>query len=68
MRHKRLWEDPLEQEMAPESSILGQKMPWMKKPGGLQSRGHKEWDATEHAHTLCKLKVYGTMILMYTRK
>ena len=43
-------------------------MPWMKKPGGIQSRGHEEWDATEHAHTLCKLKVYGTMILMYTRK
>ena len=40
----------------------------MEKPGGLQPRGHAEWDVTEHAHALCKLKVYGTMILMFKRK
>ena len=30
-------EDPLEKEMANHSSILAWKIPWTKKPGGLQS-------------------------------
>ena len=33
------WEDPLEKEMAPHSSILAWKIPWTEKPGGLQSMG-----------------------------
>ena len=32
-------EDPLEKEMATHSSILPWKIPWMEKPGGLQSMG-----------------------------
>ena len=32
-------EDPLEKEMATHSSTLGWKIPWMEKPGGLQSMG-----------------------------
>ena len=32
-------EDPLEKEMATHSSILAWKIPWMEKPGGLQSMG-----------------------------
>ena len=32
-------EDPLEKEMAIHSSILVWKIPWMEKPGGLQSVG-----------------------------
>ena len=32
-------EDPLEKEMAPHSSILAWKIPWMEEPGGLQSTG-----------------------------
>ena len=32
-------EDPLEKEMAPHSSILAWKIPWMEKPGRLQSMG-----------------------------
>ena len=32
-------EDPLEKEMATQSSILAWKMPWTDKPGGLQSMG-----------------------------
>ena len=32
-------EDPLEKEMAPHSSILAWKIPWMEDPGRLQSRG-----------------------------
>ena len=33
------WEDPLEKEMAPHSSILAWKIPWMEEPGRLQSTG-----------------------------
>ena len=33
------WGDPLEKEMATHSSILAWKIPWMEKPGGLQSPG-----------------------------
>ena len=32
-----LWEDPLEEEMAPYSSILAWKIPWAEEPSGLQS-------------------------------
>ena len=30
---------PLEKAMAPHSSTLAWKIPWMEKPGGLQSMG-----------------------------
>ena len=30
-------EDPLEQEMAPHSSPLAWKIPWVEEPKGLQS-------------------------------
>ena len=33
------WEDPLEKEMAPHSSILAWEIPWTEEPGGLQSMG-----------------------------
>ena len=33
------WEDPLEKEMAPHSSVLAWRIPWMEEPGGLQSMG-----------------------------
>ena len=33
------WEDLLEKEMATHSSILAWKIPWMEKPGRLQSIG-----------------------------
>ena len=33
------WEDPLEKEMAPHSSTLAWKVPWMEEPGRLQSMG-----------------------------
>ena len=32
-------EGPLEKEMATHSSILAWRIPWMEKPGGLQSTG-----------------------------
>ena len=34
-------EGPLEKEMAIHSSILAWKIPWMEKPGRLQSMGSK---------------------------
>ena len=36
--------------MAPHSSTLAWKIPWMEEPGGLQSMGHEESDMTERLH------------------
>ena len=33
------WEDPLEKEMAAQSSILAWRIPWREEPGGLQYIG-----------------------------
>ena len=33
------WEDPLEKEMATQSSILAWKISWTEEPGRLQSMG-----------------------------
>ena len=33
------WEDPLEEEMATLSNVLAWRIPWTKKPAGLQSMG-----------------------------
>ena len=41
------WEDPLEKEMATQSSTLAWKIAWMEEPGRLQSGGRKELDMTE---------------------
>ena len=35
------WEDPLEKEMAPYSSILAWRIPWTEEPGGLQAMALK---------------------------
>ena len=43
-------EDPLEKETATHSSILAWRIPWTEEPGGLQSTGRKESDATERLH------------------
>ena len=32
-------DDPLEEEMAVQSSILAWEIPWTEEPGGLQSMG-----------------------------
>ena len=37
-------EDPLEEEMATHSSVLGWRIPWTEEPGGLWSMGlQKGW-------------------------
>ena len=40
-------EDPLEEEMATDSSILAWKISRTEEPGGLQSLGYKGSDTTE---------------------
>ena len=39
------WEDPLEKDMAMNSSILAWRIPWTEEPGGLQSIG---WQRVGH--------------------
>ena len=39
-------EDPLEEKMATHLSVLAWKIPWTEEPGGLQSTGVAELDAT----------------------
>ena len=41
------WGDPLEEEIATDSSILAWEIPRTEKPGGLQSMGSQRMDATE---------------------
>ena len=36
------WEDPLEEEMATQSSILAWEIPWTEEPGGLQATGSQK--------------------------
>ena len=36
--------------MAPHSSTLAWKIPWMEEPGRLQSMGRRELDTTERLH------------------
>ena len=43
-------EDPLEKEMATHSSTHAWKIPWMEKPGGLQSMGSQRVRSTERLH------------------
>ena len=45
------WEDALEKEMAPHSSVIARRISCTEEPGGLQSRSLKELDTTEHTHT-----------------
>ena len=40
-------EDSLEYEMAPHSSILARKIPWVEEFGGLQSMELQNLDRTE---------------------
>ena len=50
---------PFQWVMAPHSSTLAWKIPWMEKPGGLQSWGHEESDMTEQLHFHFSLSCIG---------
>ena len=41
--HSQGQEDPLEEGMAPHSSILAWRIPWTEKPGGLWSLGSQRF-------------------------
>ena len=40
------WEDPLEKEMATDSSFLAWEIPWTEEPGRLVPGDRKELDTT----------------------
>ena len=44
-------EDPLEEEMATQASVLAWRIPWTEGPGGLQSMESQELDMTERLST-----------------
>ena len=48
-----------ENAMAPHSSPLAWKIPWMEKPGRLQSMGSLESDTTERLHFHFSLSCIG---------
>ena len=54
-------EDPLEEGMATDSSILAWKIPWTEEPGGLKSIGsHRirhDWSDLAHTYHLCYVSV-----------
>ena len=45
--------------MAPHSSTLAWKIPWMEEPGRLQSWDHQESDMTERLHFHFSLSCIG---------
>ena len=45
--------------MAPHSSTLAWKIPWMEEPGRLQSMGSLQWDTTERLHFHFSLSCIG---------
>ena len=50
------WEDPLQEEMATQSSIIFWKIPWTEEPGELQSKESQrvgyDWACVRaHTHT-----------------
>ena len=49
----------MEKAMAPHSSTLARKIPWMEDPGGLQSMGLLESDTTEGLHFHFSLSCMG---------
>ena len=40
------WEDPLEKEMQPTSSVFAWEIPWTEEPHRLQSMGSQKSDTT----------------------
>ena len=57
------WEDPLEKEMATDSSILAWKIPWMEERSRVQSMGLQR-DTTEqlhfHVQSLSRARLFAT--------
>ena len=65
------WKDPLEKEMAIDSSILAWKIPRTEEPGGLQSMGSQETDTTErlnHPHKSHPFKACSSVVFSMLTK
>ena len=65
------WEDPLEKDMAPHSSTLAWRIPWMEEPGRLQSMrsrrvGH-DWVTSLSAYSLYSFKYRICLLTSITR-
>ena len=63
------WENPLEKEMATNSSILAWEIPWAEEPGKLQIRGSQGVQhrfVTEHTHTCMLLALTCRLISVVT--
>ena len=59
-------EDPLEEEMAPHSSILAWRIPGTEEPGGLQSMGSQRVEQTPLSlHTFTLIGFNHNFILKY---
>ena len=52
------WEEPLEKEMATNSSILAWRIPWTEGPGGCSPWGHKESNMTEQLNNNSNYHIY----------
>ena len=55
----RFYADTEEKAMAPHSSTLAWKIPWMEEPGRLSPWGHEESDMTERLHFHFSLSCIG---------
>jgi len=53
------WRKDMEKAMAPHSSTLAWKIPWMEEPGRLQSTGSRRIDVTEQLHFHFSLSCFG---------
>ena len=74
------WEDPLDESMANQSSILAWKIPWTEEPGRLQSIGSQrvkvkrqpsEWEKIIANETIDKglnSKMYKQLLQLNSRK
>ena len=64
------WEDPLEKEMATDSSILAWRIPWIEDPGGLQVLGSQrvghDWVTRSFTSSLIHLCVYAQVLYAKT--
>ena len=59
------WEDPLEEGIATQSSILALRIPWTEEPGGLQSTASQSWMQLSDLHYYYRIKSLHLKILMF---
>ena len=58
-------EDPLEEEMASQSSIFAWRIPWTEEPGRLQSMGSQRVRhdlVTEHTHNYFSRLLHASVV------